>query len=157
MPRPNYDPQKAHEYYIRTRELKGREKGSGPEPSSERKPSSQQVASAQARVAEIQSKLTRLREILREKIASSSSSSSSEKSTTADKLKDRQDSKEYYEKHKNEIKNDRASEARKSGGGGSSSRGGAESMTVSELKTAIRNTIVQLKKAISDARRLGGG
>lgn len=154
MPRPNYDPQKAHEYYMLNRELKGRKRGSGLEPSSKRKPSIQQAASAQAKVAEIQSKLTRLRELLQKKIESSSSS---EKSTTADKLKARQDSKQYYEEHKNEIKNDRDSEARKSGGGGAPSKSGSESMSVSELKSAIRNTIVQLKKAISDARRLGGG
>lgn len=161
MPRAKYDPAKAHDYYMRTRDLKGRHKGSGPSPSQHHS-STPQLSSAQAKVSQIEAKLSRLRELLRQKVADSKKSNGPEKATTADKLKDRQHSKEYYEKHKNEIKNDRAQASRKSGGGSSSksSSSGAKtasSMSESELRDAIRTAVGQLKKAISEAKQLRGG
>lgn len=148
MPKREYDAGKAHEYYERTKHLKGRKKGAGDPPAAPHKANPAKAAAAQQKVAQIEAKLTRLRSLLQSRMKDSG------KSTQADKLKDRQDSKEYRAKHKNEIKNDRAKAARKSGGGGGKS---SSSMSTPELKAAIRNTVVQLKQAIADARSLRGG
>lgn len=77
-----YDPQKAREYYLRTRKLKGRKKGSGdPEPSGRnsagskastsrtRKPkktSAQKRKEAEAQVAALEKRLERLKDVLAE-------------------------------------------------------------------------------------------
>lgn len=154
MPRAAYDPAKAHEYYERTKELKGRKKGPGDKPAGHR-PSAQQVQSANAKVAQIQAKLNRLRDLLHEKQASARKEAD-HKPTQAEKLKDQKQSKEYYDKHKQSIKNLREG----SGGGskkGTSQPKTAADMSVDELKTAIRNVVNQLKQAISEARSMRGG
>lgn len=156
MPRAAYDPAKAHDYYERTKDLKGRKKGQGEHPPANHA-SQAQVASAQQKVASIEAKLGRLRELLRQKVADEKKSGGQKPSTQADKIKNRQASKRYRDQHANEIKNDSKAAARKSGG--SSSTGGktASSMSSSELRTAISHTVAQLKSAIQDAKRLRGG
>lgn len=147
MPDPNYDPVKAHQYYLEKRQLKGRRHGVSQQPMSKlAKPKND--ASAQAKVHEIEAKLNKLRDLLRKKLASSSSHDK-KTPTAGDKLKQKQQSKAYYEKHKQKI----AQEKKKNSSGGGSSSGGYESMSADELKTAIRNTVVQLKEAIANARR----
>lgn len=148
MPDPNYDPQKAHEYYLRTRELKGRKHGSGQQapPQQHHK---QPDAAAHQKVAQIQAKLARLQELLNKKIASSHASKKDKPKTAAEKLKAAQQNKDYYKKHREKIK---AAHKKDSGTGGGSSAGSYESMSVNELKTAIRRTVVQLKEAIAQAR-----
>jgi hypothetical protein len=155
MARAGYDPGKAHDYYERTKHLKGRQKGAGDQPAPHHA-SQAQVASAQQKVAAIQAKLGRLRELLHQKIADEKKSGGSKPSTQADKIKERQASKRYRDQHANEIKNDRKAAASKGGG---SSTGGktASSMSASELRTAISHTVAQLKSAIQDAQRLRGG
>ncbi len=155
MPRANYDPQKAHDYYERTKELKGRQKGSGA-PAHARQ-SHAQVASAQQKVAQIEAKLNHLRELLRAKVADEKkSSTASDKPTQADRTKAAKDSKHYRDTHKQQIKN--LQKGKKSGGGTStSSPKTAEGMSASELRSAISRTVVQLKQAINNAQRLRGG
>lgn len=160
MSKTAYDPNKRRERYLRDRELKGRRRGTSRELHARvrKTPTQEQINSSQQKIAQIEAKLSRLRELLRAKIADERKESKG--SNKAQQLKDRERSKDYYEKHKNEIKNDRAQEARKSGGGkgsGSSSGGGASSMSADELRSAISRTVTALKEAIQDARRLRGG
>lgn len=78
-----YDPAKAREYYLRTRELKGRQPGIGPEPTSNRGPAAirptvvrkpvakrpstaaKQRAATKARIASLKVKLEKLRGLLK--------------------------------------------------------------------------------------------
>lgn len=156
MPRAAYDPGKAHDYYERTKNLKGRQKGAGDQPGPHHA-SQAQVASAQQKVASIEAKLGRLRELLRQKVADEKKSGSDKPSTQADKIKDRQASKRYRDQHANEIKNDSKAAARKGGSSASSGAKTASSMSSSELRSAISHTVAQLKSAIQDAQRLRGG
>lgn len=149
MPDPNYDPQKAHEYYLRTRELKGRRHGSGQQQPPQQPHKQQDQAAVHQKVAQIQAKLARLQELLNKKIASSHASKKDKPQTAADKLKAAQQNKDYYKKHREKIK---AAHKKASGSGGGSSAGSFESMSVDELRTAIRRTVVQLKEAIAQAR-----
>lgn len=77
-----YDPQKAHDYYVRTRHLKGRHGGSGHPLSSGRqgggnqhhppkKSAKELQKEAHARVAALEKRLERLREVLRELVKQS--------------------------------------------------------------------------------------
>jgi len=156
MPRAAYDPGKAHDYYERTKHLKGRHKGAGDHPAPHHA-SQAQVASAQQKVAEIEAKLGRLRELLRQKIADEKKSGSNKPSTQADKIKNRQASKRYRDQHAQEIKNDRKAGSGTSKGGSTAGGKTASSMSASELRTAISHVVTQLKSAIQDAQRLRGG
>lgn len=71
-----YDPAKARAYYLRTRELKGRRRGmtktttstrdrSGPSPPAKKTPT-QRRGEAETRVAELEARLERLRDVLEE-------------------------------------------------------------------------------------------
>jgi hypothetical protein len=155
MPRANYDPAKAHDYYERTKQLKGRHKGSGVHAREKHSPA--QVASAQQKVAQIEAKLNHLRELLRAKIADEKKSGkASDKPTQADRTKAAKDSKHYRDTHKQQIKN--LQKGKKNGGGtSSSSPKTAADMSASELRSAISRTVVQLKQAINNAQRLRGG
>jgi hypothetical protein len=156
MPRADYDPAKAHEYYERTKKLKGRLKRATDQPPARRQASPQQVQSAQAKVAQIEAKLNHLRELLRAKVADEKkSSTASKKPTQADKLKDRKDSAHYRATHQQQIKN--LAKGKSSGGSSSSKPKTAADMSASELRTAISHVVTQLKQAITDAKRLRGG
>lgn len=89
-----YDRQKAHEYYMRRRHLKGRQKGSGQQPSGRqagvhhtpKKSAKQLRKEADARVAALEKRLDRLREVLRELVKQAKAKSGVEtKSTTPTK------------------------------------------------------------------------
>lgn len=82
---PGYDPQKAHEYYLRTRQLKGRKKSTQPLPTSGRtsgkqlpahrrpkgeiSPKVQQKAHLQANITNLQAKLVNLKAMIAKKEA----------------------------------------------------------------------------------------
>jgi uncharacterized protein (UPF0335 family) len=74
-PHTSYDPRKAHEYYMRTRQLKGRKKGTAtPLPSSKPTKVDPQVVAKQRqaaakRVNELKAKLADLNRQLKEKMA----------------------------------------------------------------------------------------
>lgn len=154
MPDPNYDPAKAHQYYLQNRKLKGRHHGAGQQPTQHIQRHQNQAATSK-KIGEIEAKLSRLRNLLNQKLASSKSSGKTV-NKSADKIKAQQNSKQYYQQHKNQIKADKKKAGHGSGGSTSKAKT-ANDMSVDELKTAIRKTVIQLKEAIAAARRSGGG
>lgn len=156
---PNYDAAARRERYLRERQLKGREKGSedetssGPRPPAAQPAPNQQAAraAAAARVKGLNEKLTKLRAAL-----AAARKKSSDKPTAAEsKSKDKAYNEDYYAKNKTKIANDRKAEARSSGGSKKAAATPAtESRSVSELETAIRSTLVELKAAITKLRSL---
>lgn len=150
-----YDPQKAHEYYLRVRKLKGR-KGSGEKPGAKviplaRKAPSHQVSPAlQAQVDQLKSRLstlqTRLREILQNQRESGKKSGDK---TASEKSEDARNSKKYRDKHKAELAQKRKSASSKSGGGEKTSVG---SMSETEVRAAIARTRSNLQAAVAKAR-----
>lgn len=126
-----YDPQKAHEYYLRTRELKGRtpsstsptplatRTGVGTSSSPRRTPLTQTAEQhrqeVKARVEALQSRLEALRKVLQELVRlaqarsgvettkPSEKSSSEPKLTSSQKKAAAEASKKYYEEHKDDA------------------------------------------------------
>lgn len=167
MTRPGYDPQKAHEYYERTKNLKGRKAGQRNRDANVRKgntraatPSQsdrdhyqQQVASARAKVARLKAKETALAGALTKAKTALSAKRASERKeekknsdgkTTA---KERQSAKEYRESHREELKQKEA-DRRKSGGSSSSGSTSVADMSTSDLETRISN----LNSALREVR-----
>ena len=124
-----YDPKKAHEYYLRTRKLKGRKKAAAPagpaglgarsgfrkQPPAPKKNtqisdlSPQQKREmqvvARARVQAAQKKLNELNKKLKDKLAEAAKAEREAKKpkSAADKAKDAREAKKYRDKHKTEI------------------------------------------------------
>jgi hypothetical protein len=123
-----YDPVKAHEYYLRTRHLKGRKKGQAQAPvASESHPSytvklhngkvihlsekqlAEQRAYAAKRVNEIKARLAELGSKLRKMMSEAKKKSSESKQkvekkpTAAEKSKAARESKEYRQRHKAKL------------------------------------------------------
>lgn len=158
-----YDPVKAHEYYERTKKLKGRKKGSGAQKSSgsKRKLSAQELKTqkAKARIGRLREKLNRLKDALskteaelssRRQAAKKEEKKNSDGKTTA---KERQDSKEYRDKHKQEIANDRKKESKESAPDPSGPKGLSD-MSVEELDariTKLRATVKEAQRQLSNA------
>jgi hypothetical protein len=157
------------EYYERNKQLKGRNKGSSyksggrdrtpPVPT----PAKNQAARAAAtkRVKALNAKLTQLRAALAAaKAKAPKSDPNAGRSKGESEAKKKADNKEYYEKNKNEIKNDRKAESRsapaKSGGSSAAkeSSSAPASRSVEEIETAIRNTLNELKSAIAKLKSL---
>lgn len=124
-----YDPAKAHEYYLRTRKLKGRQRALMV-PNKGRvaaktilpkkvKTTAQRQKEVEARVKALEVRLNKLRAVLKELLnkaegrtvlgannkppTKSTSSAGSKKLTSAQKQEAAKKSKEYYEKHKKEV------------------------------------------------------
>lgn len=157
-----YDPVKAHDYYERHKKLKGRKKASpaSSSPSSSGVPKtstsrpvlklSPKTTMAQARVSRLKSKVSKLEGALsaaraalskKRQTSAKETKKNSDGKTTA---KERQDAKEYREKHQQEI----ASKRKKEDSSKSSSKS-VDSMGVEELKTRIIN----IQSALKDAKR----
>lgn len=119
---PNYDPRKRREYYLRTRQLKGREPGAGRPPSAPSGRPNLNLSTEKERrerVEALQRKLDRLKEIYQEllaqskgragiespsktpakKASSSKGGSSSTKTTAKERREAAERSKEWREKH----------------------------------------------------------
>lgn len=160
-----YDPNKAHEYYLRTRDLKGRRKGEADRPSGPGRGGAKAKAetkhqispTAQKKVAQLTARLHQLQARLRELLANKRKSSPSKKDdhkTAADKSKDARDSKKYREKHKAEIEQKaKKAAAKKSGGGGGSHGSSIGSMTEDQVRAAITKVRADLQAAVAAARR----
>ena len=156
-----YDPRKAHEYYLRTRKLKGRRKGSAQPPPAQRSqfgrkaakpapkrhtqisdlsPQQKQEMRAYAaqRVKAAQSKLTELNKKLKEKMAEAKKAERDAKKppTASEKAKAAREAKKYRQSHKTELKS-KAKAARAKAGGGSDSKGKTTSDSISGLKKQI--------------------
>lgn len=159
-----YDPAKAHEYYLRTRKLKGRRLGAGPvglkdapkakQPARNNPKLAKQRADAATRVAVLKEKLSKLNAALKKRMAEAEQADRKAKKpdTAADKADKARDSKKYRDKHKQEIKtkarqaNDKKSPDTKKSG---------EANSVQELKSTIEKVQRNLKAAIAKQRALG--
>jgi len=160
----DYDPQKRHDRYERTKQLKGRGKGSkatSANPSHPAKsvhPIREQTQASHDRVIRVRGKIKKLEGALseaqaelstrRQKSRAAKKASSDGKSTAAEK----QASQEYRDKHKTELasKSKKSSSSSKSGGGSKSS-----SSSVADMSTkALEARVIKIKGAIRDARRL---
>lgn len=169
-----YDPVKAHDYYERTKKLKGRKKGasppSAPSRSSTVAPSksalSESTKAAVARISRLESTVSKLEGALSEAQAALSAKrqaarktakeNSDGKSTEAEK----QASQKYRDKHKQEIAAKSKSSSSTSGGGTSSSSSHSVSdMSVDELESRIiniRSALTDAKRQLSNARQQAG-
>lgn len=157
-----YDPVKAHEYYLRVRQLKGRTKGASKAPGQVKNPGrTDGQAAVRARVGRLRSKLAKLNAArlatetaIREKRKNESATKkkNSDGKTTA---AERQASKNYRDKHKTELANKRKHDSKiSSGGGSSSSAPSLSSMSVNELQTRlgkIQDAIKSAKSQLSAA------
>ena len=164
-----YDPVKAHEYYMRTRKLKGRKPGSGqPKPTPKASPVNSRAKQRQALSAAIklmESKLQDLEALIKKKEHEEASSNRKSKAkreraakehtkpkTAAEKAKQARENKKYRDKHKQKLKSDAKS---KSGGGssrGKSSATDSSNKSLSELKslaTRVRGQIQVAKQKLA--------
>ena len=162
-----YDPVKAREYYLRTRKLKGRKKGSFEPTSGNRNATytvktgsggkgqvrltaqqlTEQRAYADARVESISKKLKDLNDRLRKKMAAARKAN--KPPTAAEKAKAAREARKYRDKHKQEIKTKARQAAKKAPAKKSSSRD-----TVASLKKSIATTKASLKEAVAKQRSL---
>lgn len=156
-----YDPKKAHEYYLRTRKLKGRKPGAAQPPklvptggrklpkappkkhtqisdlSPQQKRELQVVA--RARVEKAQKKLNELNKKLKDKMAEAKKAERDAKKpkTAAEKSKDAREAKKYRQSHKTEIS--------------TKAKAKASSDKASGKDTASSNSVEGLKKQIAAA------
>lgn len=143
-----YDPVKAHEYYLRTRQLKGRQAGaeqltigrtSKAAPLPAKKPAKSKKQTAfEAQIAALQGRLEKLRTVLAEltkqaqarsgvtPTAPAKSGDKPTKQTSKQKAAAAKKAKAYYEKHKNDKK--------------------TPSQQVKELETKIKAIQAKIKK-----------
>jgi uncharacterized small protein (DUF1192 family) len=163
MPRP-YDPAKAHDYYIRTRQLKGRRKGSpsfkvkgargqtiklsGQQLAEQRAFAAKRVNEIRSRLAELSTRLTKLRSEARVKKAKSKREAK-KAPTAADKSQAARESKQYRQKHQQKL-----TTKRKSGSSKGSSKSGAGIDPVDELENRIADVKDNLTAAVARLRAL---
>jgi chromosome segregation ATPase len=163
-----YDPVKAHEYYERKKQLKGRKGGQGPPNGSKvpvraskngsspppRPVVADVTRAAVAKVSRLKSKVSKLQGALSEAEAALSQkrlAAAKEKRQSSDgksTAKEKQASEEYRKKHQQEIASKRKREA-KSGGGSSPSSNSVSDMSVDELQSRI----IKINGALKDAKR----
>lgn len=149
-----YDPQKAREYYLRTRELKGRKKGTAEPVGQKRiaKPKltpQQKRAATEAKVAKLKKRLEHLKKALAELVAAAkkrsgvetptgkdakgSSGSSDSKMSVKQKREAAARSKAYYEKNKDKAQ--------------------TPDEELKALTAKIKEIRAKIKKAIADAKK----
>jgi hypothetical protein len=164
-----YDPVKAHEYYERTKQLKGRKKGSASTIGGASKPraadNQEKKVAAAEQVARLRSKLAQLQAELKKRMAEARKADAKAKkpATAAEKSEAARDAKKYRDKNKQKIKTEakkaNAKEARKSGGsGGGTAKGGsskASGNSVEDLKQTIQQVQTSLRAAVARQRALG--
>lgn len=153
-----YDPAKAHDYYLRTRDLKGRRKGSSTFSVSvaggqtfnlsPRQLTEQRVYAAK-RVNEIKIKLAKLQSRLKEAMseARKKKAKADKPATAAEKSKAARDSKKYRAKNKQQLAT-KAKVAR--------DKKKKEADPVAELESKIGEIKKRLSAAISIQRSLAG-
>lgn len=159
-----YDPVKAHEYYMRTRQLKGRRKGSprftvrgargqtveltGQQLAEQRAYTAKRVSDIKNRLAELSTKLTKLRSEARTKKAKSKREAK-KAPTAAEKSKAARESKQYREKHQQKL-----ASKRKGGSGSKSAKSGSSADPVEALENKIAQVKVRLTAAVARQRAL---
>lgn len=160
-----YDPVKAHEYYIRTRELKGRKKAAprftvrkstgtveltGKELAEQRAYAAKRVSEIKNRLAELSNELNKLRSEAREKKAESEREAK-KAPTAAEKSEAARESKQYRESHRQSL-----STKRKGGSSGSTTRSKSTRDPVATLERTIREVKTRLTAAVAIQRALAG-
>lgn len=156
-----YDPVKAREYYLRTRKLKGRKKGSSTAPSGrdprtglskeqiQKNARAKQRKELSERIARLDGKLKQLEAKIREmehKEASEDRKGKAKKEraakerdkpkSAAEKAKDARESEKYRDKHKQELKAKAKKASNQSGGGSDKKKASSKkSTTLGDLKT----------------------
>ena len=153
-----YDPVKAHEYYMRTRKLKPRQRSSKSDSytvnvgnSKTVKLSAQkleeQKAYAEHRVSVIKDKLKGLNAQLKKKLAAANKNP-----TAAEKSKAARESRQYRDKHKQELatKAKRAASSKPA----TSSKSSSKTTTVATIKKNIVTTKASLKAAVAKQKQL---
>jgi hypothetical protein len=167
-----YDPAKAHEYYLRTRKLKGRPKGQSVDPRTgkTREKISEDAKAKQrkelaARIQSLSKKLQRLEARIREmehKEAREDRKSKAKKEraakerekpkTAAEKAEAAREAKKYRKKHQQQLKTKAKKASDKSGGGSSSGETKKSKASVSDLKalaTKVRGQIAVAKQKLA--------
>lgn len=163
-----YDPVKAHEYYERTKQLKGRRTGAATTIGGAKKPApavnNQKKVAAAEQVARLRSKLAQLQTELKKRMAEARKADREAKkpATAAEKRKNAKESAQYRDKNQQKVKAQAKKSAAKSSGGSGggsgaagprSSSGGGNS--VAELKQTIERVRTDLAAAVARQRALG--
>lgn len=155
-----YDPQKAREYYLRTRKLKGRKKGrgdtytiktrTGGTRTVNAKELAEQKANTAQRIAAIKVRLNDLTRELNDRMAKARKAEREQKKkpTKAEKSKAAREAKKYRDKNKQKLKNKSKS------GGGSSKSSGSKTESVDDLKRKVNKVRDILKSAVARQRAL---
>jgi hypothetical protein len=175
-----YDPKKAHEYYLRTRMLKGRQRGGQPQQPTHsvskraagftvkgrdgktvtvsEKELNEAKAYAAKRVADIKGRLNELNQELKKKLAVAKAADAKEKRgpTVADKRKSAKESKQYRDKHKQQLKNKRKHDAKKSSSSHKKSGHSVKSLEaqIAKVHGALR-VAVERQRALTSATKNG--
>lgn len=169
---PAYDPAKAHAYYLRTRKLHPRQRGTGVPVSGRTGPTrptgvippvaaqqlARQRAQATAAVKSLEMKLSELKGVLARKKAALNRDRKTQraKPTAADKSQAARDSKQYRQKHKQELKTKRT--AAKSSGGASPTKSvvaNPRSGSIKQVEAAIQTVQKALTAAKARQQALG--
>lgn len=166
-----YDPVRAHEYYMRTRRLKGRRRGSGRDPRAgrtrrqiSRSARARQRRELATRIQNLERKLRQLdRQIMVQMAAEAlenrkgkakqerAAKEKDKPKSAAEKAQIARDNEKYRKKNQGVLKT-KARQAGKSGGGSSKSTGDAKKASVSELKslaTRVRGQIAVAKERLA--------
>lgn len=159
-----YDPAKAHEYYIRTRQLKGRKAGSssftvkgtrgqtvnlsGQQLAEQRAYAAKRINDIKNRLAELSSKLNTLRSEARKKEAGGKREAK-KAPTAADKSKAAKESEQYRDKHKQELATKSKRESSKR-----SAKSKSETDPIAELEDKISKVKSRLTAAVARQRAL---
>lgn len=161
-----YDPTKAHEYYLKTRKLHPRAKGSatftvtrsdGKHVKLTAQQLQEQRVYAQHRVEQIKKNLSDLGVLLRDKLkkAKEAEAKAAKPPTLAEKAQAARDAAKYRASHKQEIATKAKQTSAKSGGSSTSAtKPAAKTDTVESLKADITRTKNNLKKAVANQRAL---
>jgi uncharacterized phage infection (PIP) family protein YhgE len=159
-----YDPVKAHEYYLRTRQLKGRRAGSsrftvrgtsgqtvelsGRQLAEQRAYATKRVNEIKNRLSELTTKLHQLRADARKKEAGSKRETK-KAPTAAEKSKAARESKQYREKHQQKL-----ATKRKGGSGKGSTKSKSKADPIAELEDKITQVKGRLVAAVARQRAL---
>jgi hypothetical protein len=170
-----YDPAKAHEYYLRTRKLKGRRKGRS-EPSgavgavsralrapTARRPATnnpqlhRQRQQAAARVSTLRKKLSELNARLKEKEAAQRKSEREAKKgpNAAEKREAAERSKDWRAKNQQKVKQQEARRKGKEKDEPATKKSGGGEDSIEGIRTAITRVKSALDKAVARQRALG--
>lgn len=169
MPNLDYDPRKAHEYYLRTRQLKGRSpkqiedlvKKTGSDravtrPKSQRANTANAKTSSRMRVVRLTEKVAKLQNALKEaedalRAKREEAKKNSDGKTTA---KERADSKKYRDTHKSQLATKRKEKTASTGSSSTSSTSSSAPKSVSEMsESELVDRVSKIKGLISEAKK----